>query len=101
MDSSTILDGVLAQDETQLQSLWALREQIPEAVGKLGKAYKYDLSLPVPVMYDLVEDTRQRFLDQGLLSSDPTGSDDKIIKAVLGYGHIGDGMLLKDRDSRR
>ncbi|KAG0141811.1 hypothetical protein CROQUDRAFT_663316 [Cronartium quercuum f. sp. fusiforme G11] len=89
LDSSTIVDGVLAQDQTQFQSIWSLREQIPEAVGKFGKAYKYDLSLPVSVMYDVVEETRDRFKQKGLLGTE----GDKMVKAVLGYGHIGDGNL--------
>ncbi|KAG0142559.1 hypothetical protein CROQUDRAFT_673458 [Cronartium quercuum f. sp. fusiforme G11] len=43
-------------------------DEIPEAAGKFGKAYKYDISFSVSVMYD-------------------------VVKAVLGYGHIGDGNL--------
>ncbi|SCZ90789.1 BZ3500_MvSof-1268-A1-R1_Chr1-3g02252 [Microbotryum saponariae] len=81
-----VADGVLAQDEAQLLSLWSLRELMPEAAGKLGKVYKYDLSMPVKDMYSLVEEARVRFKEHGL---DKDGS----IKQTIGYGHIGDGNL--------
>lgn len=87
MESGLIQDGVLAQDETQLQSLWALRESIPEAAGKMGKVFKYDLSMPIGKMYDLVLDMRKRFEEHGVLG------EDKDVSAVCGYGHIGDGNL--------
>ena len=38
---------------------------------------QYDISLPLPVMYQLVEATRQRCADHAL--------------CTMGYGHIGDG----------
>ncbi|GAA5973693.1 hypothetical protein JCM21900_006517 [Sporobolomyces salmonicolor] len=83
LENGTIADGVLAQDETQVQSLWSLRESLPEAAGKLGRVYKYDLSMPVKHMYSLVEEARERFKEKGL--------DE--IKTTVGYGHIGDGNL--------
>ncbi|TKA55394.1 hypothetical protein B0A53_02318 [Rhodotorula sp. CCFEE 5036] len=86
LENGTISDGTLAQDETQVQSLWSLRESLPEAAGKLGRVYKYDLSMPVKDMYSLVEEARERFAEKGL---DKDGS----IKTTVGYGHIGDGNL--------
>ena len=44
-----------------------------------GAVYKYDLSLPVAHMYDLVEVMRNRLEGQPV--------------TVLGYGHLGDGNL--------
>lgn len=87
METSQITDGVMAQDESQVGSLWALRESVPEAAGKYGSVYKYDLSMPIPKMNELVEDMRARFTQKGLLGAD------KPIKTVVGYGHIGDGNL--------
>ncbi|EGU13242.1 hypothetical protein RTG_00404 [Rhodotorula toruloides ATCC 204091] len=86
LENETITDGTLAQDETQVQSLWSLRESLPEAAGKMGRVYKYDLSMPVKDMYSLVEEARERFKEKGL---DKDGS----IKTTVGYGHIGDGNL--------
>lgn len=64
--------------------LWSLRETLPEAAGKLGKVYKYDLSMPVKDMYTLVEEARERFEAKGLMQ-------DGSIRTVIGYGHLGDG----------
>ncbi|KDN38642.1 putative DLD2-D-lactate dehydrogenase [Tilletiaria anomala UBC 951] len=85
MESETIVDGVLAQDESQAQGLWALRESIPEAAGKLGSVFKYDLSMPIAKMNELVVEMRNRFEQQGVMGNG--------IKTVVGYGHIGDGNL--------
>eukprot|EP01125_Pyxidicula_operculata_P009602 TRINITY_DN3156_c0_g1_i2.p1 TRINITY_DN3156_c0_g1~~TRINITY_DN3156_c0_g1_i2.p1 ORF type:complete len:500 (-),score=94.37 TRINITY_DN3156_c0_g1_i2:2445-3944(-) len=73
-------DGTVAQDKSQQQKIWFLREAISSACGHEGKVYKYDLSLPTEHMYSLVETVRERF------------KDDKQVQ-VVGYGHLGDGNL--------
>lgn len=85
-ESGKVIDGVIAQDDTQLNSLWSLRESIPESAGKLGSVYKYDVSLPPSQMYSLVEAARLRFKEAGLI-------DNGTIKATMGYGHFGDCVL--------
>ncbi|KAF9422535.1 D-lactate ferricytochrome c oxidoreductase [Podila epigama] len=82
-----VQDGVVAQDTTQLNNLWAIREGIPEACSKTGAVYKYDLSMPVPVLYNMVEDMRTRLTEKGVLG------EGKPVKCVVGFGHIGDGNL--------
>jgi D-2-hydroxyglutarate dehydrogenase len=78
-----VRDGVLAADLGQAEALWALREQIGPACGNAGLVYKYDVSLPLPLMYDLVEAVRER-LPEG---KHPSGA------VVVGYGHLGDSNL--------
>lgn len=78
MEGELISDGVLAQDINQGLSFWRIREGVPEALMKVGAVYKYDLSLPIEKMYDLVEEMRARL--------GPAVN-------VLGYGHLGDGNL--------
>jgi FAD/FMN-containing dehydrogenase len=78
---------VVAQDTTQILNLWAIREGIPEACSKAGAVYKYDISMPVPVLYQAVEDMKAR-----LVQSDAYG-DGKLFTSVIGYGHVGDGNL--------
>ncbi|KAJ2919039.1 hypothetical protein MD484_g1394, partial [Candolleomyces efflorescens] len=78
--------GVMAQNPAQFISLWALREGVTEAVSKEGKAYKYDISIPLSTFQDVVDNTREHLSKKGLLH-------DKAVKAVLGYGHVGDGNL--------
>jgi FAD/FMN-containing dehydrogenase len=95
MDKSLITSGVLAQDTTQFHSLWSLRELIPESAGKAGSVYKYDLSVPVPKMYELVEKMRERLEGEGLWRRDGGGR----VREVVGYGHVGDGELAAARDN--
>ncbi|KAF2483536.1 hypothetical protein BDY17DRAFT_280612 [Neohortaea acidophila] len=90
MGEEIVADGVVAQDETQVQSLWACREGISESSQHFGGVYKYDLSIPLPELYDLVPATRQRMEDEGLLDAE---DDAKPVMDVVGYGHMGDQNL--------
>ncbi|KAF9305933.1 hypothetical protein BGZ74_008267 [Mortierella antarctica] len=87
LTDEVVQDGVVAQDTTQFNNLWAIREGIPEACSKTGAVYKYDLSMPVPVLYDMVQDMRTRLDENGVLG------EGKPVKCVVGFGHIGDGNL--------
>ncbi|KAF5183538.1 D-2-hydroxyglutarate dehydrogenase protein [Thalictrum thalictroides] len=78
MESGLISDGVVAQDINQASSFWRIREGITEALMKAGAVYKYDLSLPVEKMYNLVEKMRIRLGQRA---------------KVVGYGHLGDANL--------
>lgn len=90
LENSVVSDGVLAQDESQVQTLWALRESAPEAYARQGKVYKYDISMPIEHMYELVEHMRSHYDEIGLLNKpDRPGP----VKYVGGYGHVGDGNL--------
>ncbi|OXB83483.1 UNVERIFIED_CONTAM: hypothetical protein H355_006330 [Colinus virginianus] len=70
--SGLVTDGTVA-------ALWSLRERITEALTHDGCVYKYDISLPVGKLYDLVTDMRARLGHSA--------------KNVVGYGHVGDGNL--------
>ena len=97
MSEDIVSDGVLAQDETQVQSLWSWREGIPEVLGHWGGVYKYDLSIPLSELYQLVEDIRERMTSAGLV-----GDDDKYpVVGVVGYGHMGDSNLHLNVATRR
>ncbi|RIA88114.1 hypothetical protein C1645_695403 [Glomus cerebriforme] len=87
LTNEIVKDGVVAQDDTQIATLWSLREGIPEACSKAGAVYKYDISIPLSVFYQMVEDIRNRLQSAGVLG------EDKLVKDVIGYGHIGDGNL--------
>lgn len=90
MESSIISNGVVAQDETQIKALWSLRESVPESLGHYGKVYKYDVSLPMDKMYDLVHILQDQVIGSGMM---PSANDPGRVKAVCGYGHFGDGTL--------
>ncbi|KIV93028.1 hypothetical protein PV10_04273 [Exophiala mesophila] len=97
MGEEIVLDGVLAQDESQLRSLWRWREGITEAIGHFGGTYKYDVSIPIQDLYKLVEDTRERLQSKNLI-----GDDDSFpALGVVGYGHMGDSNLHLNVPVRR
>jgi (R)-2-hydroxyglutarate---pyruvate transhydrogenase len=83
-DAGLVTTGVLAQSPTQFESLWAIREGVPEAVGKSGKTYKYDVSIPASKFKEIVDKTKEHLRSKGLLHENAA-------KVVLGYGHFGDG----------
>lgn len=107
MSTGLVEDGVVAQDSAQAASIWRLREGITEALRHRGAIYKYDLSMSVPQMYNLVEDTRKKLekaFPGGVIPDTAVALDDQkdnsIIDSaiapkvkVVGYGHLGDGNL--------
>lgn len=97
MTREVIADGVVAQDETQLRNLWGWREGITECLGHWGGTYKYDISIPLDEMYTIVEDTKARLIDLGLLGD----TCDHPVVDVLGYGHMGDSNLHLNIPVRR
>ncbi|KAJ4395356.1 D-lactate ferricytochrome c oxidoreductase [Neurospora sp. IMI 360204] len=97
MEKGIVVDGTLAQDETQVKALWSFREGIPEVLSHLGGVYKYDVSIPLPEMYQLVEDTKARVEEAGLLGD----TDEHPVRAVVGYGHMGDANLHLNVSTRR
>ncbi|XP_060729870.1 D-2-hydroxyglutarate dehydrogenase, mitochondrial isoform X4 [Tachysurus vachellii] len=79
MASSLVQDGTVATEEVKIKALWSIRERITEALRHDGYTYKYDISLPLEKIYDLVTDMRAHLGSQA--------------KNVVGYGHVGDGNL--------
>ena len=97
MESGIVSDGVLAQDQTQIKELWSWREGITECLGHDGGTYKYDLSIPIAELYDLVNETRDRLSQAGLIGKD----DSDPVVDVVGYGHMGDANLHLNIQVRR
>ncbi len=82
MADGTVSDGVVAQDGAQAGALWRLREEVAVAAVAHGAVYKYDVSLPLGRMYELVEATRARVAALGRTDI-----------VTMGYGHLGDCNL--------
>lgn len=74
-----VADGCVAPSQTAIEALWTLREGVSDAMTSRGFVYKYDVSLPPAVLYDLVEAAQAKL---GGLDVD-----------VAGYGHVGDANL--------
>jgi len=79
MGQGFVTDGTVGASETQCLELWSLRERIAESLTHDGYCYKYDISLPHDIMYDVVLECRERM---GNLAT-----------TTVGYGHIGDSNL--------
>ncbi|KAI4492772.1 hypothetical protein M0804_002563 [Polistes exclamans] len=80
LNENIVQDGTLTSDNTKIKNIWALRERISEGVLREGYVFKYDVSLPLPYFYKIVEVLRERLRDP------------RIIR-ISGYGHIGDGNI--------
>ncbi|KAF5870906.1 putative d-lactate dehydrogenase 2 protein [Botrytis fragariae] len=89
MEKEIVSDGTLAENATQIKDLWSWREGIPECLGHWGGVYKYDLSIPLKELYQLVEDVRGKITEAGLIGD----TEDHPVVGVVGYGHMGDSNL--------
>ena len=87
-DAGLVTTGAMAQSPTQFESLWAVREGIPEAAGKEGKTYKYDISIPPSKFKEIVDKTREHLKSKRLLH-------ENAVKDVISFGHFGDGTKKK------
>jgi FAD/FMN-containing dehydrogenase len=81
MDSSLIVDGIVAESIQQSKSMWEIRETIPEAQLQLGHVIKHDISLPISEL--------AAFIDSANLKLKEKWSDTEVII----FGHVGDGNL--------
>lgn len=97
MEKRIVTDGTMADNESQIKALWGWREGIPECLGHWGGVYKYDLSIPIAELYDLVDETRAKIKEAGLLGDDDTHP----VVDVVGYGHMGDSNLHLNIATRR
>jgi FAD/FMN-containing dehydrogenase len=90
LNHEMVLTGAVAQDDTQTSAFWSIREYIPEACAKEGNVHKYDVSLPVNAIYDLVINVNQHIKSAG---------GENFIG--VGFGHLGDGNLHLNVISRQ
>lgn len=81
MDSTLVLDGIVADSIQQSKTMWGIRETIPEAQLHLGIVIKHDISLPISELSDFIQTT-----DARLKESWPD------IEIIV-FGHVGDGNL--------
>ena len=76
-----VRDALIATSIAQSLAMWKLRESVPEAQRLHGANLKHDISVPVSLIPQLIEDGSalvQRLAPEG---------------EVIGYGHLGDGNL--------
>ena len=78
---SAIEDAVLARSESDIEALWRLREEIPEAQKREGVSIKHDISVPVSRVPDFLAACAPRIM--------AAFADAEIVA----FGHLGDGNL--------
>ena len=90
MSEQLVSDGTYSTDENlqKFQKLKSYRERIAEALLEDGYTYKYDISLPLNVFYEIVEVMRKRLSNLNC-------------KRICGYGHIGDSNLHLNFTSKK
>jgi D-lactate dehydrogenase (cytochrome) len=81
MQEGAVLDAVLAQNETQRESFWRLRETIPEGQRAEGASIKHDISVTTSEL--------PRFIAEATQLLEKITPDSRL----LPYGHLGDGNL--------
>eukprot|EP00983_Pelagomonas_calceolata_P080922 1155348-Pelagomonas_calceolata.AAC.1 len=86
-------DGTLAENAHQASQIWKIREGISEALPRCGAClrlaikravYKYDVSLPTPLMHRLVEEVKAQL----------TQAMDKNTFCSTSYGPIVHGKAI-------
>lgn len=80
-DAGLISDAVLAQNDTQRQAFWHIREHIPEANRRIGVISSHDISVPVSKVPDFIERAAKMLHD-----INPQFR-------INCFGHLGDGNL--------
>ncbi|WP_051626112.1 FAD-binding oxidoreductase [Kozakia baliensis] len=81
LEEECVIDAVLAENQSQAQALWRLREEQSEAQRLAGASIKHDISVPVPDVPELL--TRATRECTALIPD----------VRVAPFGHIGDGNI--------
>jgi len=81
IEAGSVLEAVLAQNETQRRAFWRLRENIPAAEKRLGGSVKHDVSVQIDQLPAL-----ERAARAAVLARAPDAR-------LSVYGHVGDGNL--------
>jgi len=80
LEADLVSDGVIAQNETQANAFWSVREHIPEANKRVGSVSSHDISVPLGALPEFI--TRADELIAGLGNY-----------RINCFGHVGDGNL--------
>jgi len=80
-EAGEIIDAVIAESRAQAQTLWRLRESIPEAQKQDGASIKHDVSVPLSRIPEFLE--RATAAVEAALPG----------ARVCPFGHLGDGNI--------
>ena len=79
-NAGLVLDGVIAQSETQRSDFWAVRERIPEANRLIGAVSNHDISLPLSAVPEFIRRGGEVVAKIGAFR-------------INCFGHLGDGNM--------
>jgi FAD/FMN-containing dehydrogenase len=80
-ENGWVVDGVVAESDTQVRQLWALREHVTEAEARRGLSLKHDISIPLTRIGAFLVDAK------AALETAAPGAGLNL------FGHLGDGNL--------
>lgn len=80
LESGVVTDAVIAESRAQVQSLWALRDDVEQILG-IGPVFMFDVGLPITHMPGYLDDLRGRLAGRW-----PN------MRCVV-WGHVGDSNL--------
>ena len=79
--NGTITDGVRATNAQEIATLWKIRENISETVGRFPHLKKHDVALPIGAVGDFLQEFAK------LALTVPPSAE------IVLFGHLGDGNL--------
>lgn len=80
-ESGIVVDAVIAANRAQADSMWAIREKIPEAQNLEGASIKHDVSVSISEIPKFIEEGCKR-LQENFPGCRP-----------VAFGHVGDGNI--------
>jgi FAD/FMN-containing dehydrogenase len=77
----SVIDAIIASNETQAAEFWKLRETLPSLLKSIGEPITFDISVPISLLPKLIKDAKK--------------ACNKISKGsrVFIFGHVGDGNI--------
>ncbi|MEN8852529.1 MAG: FAD-linked oxidase C-terminal domain-containing protein, partial [Candidatus Arcticimaribacter sp.] len=81
LENGIVEDGVLAQSERELQSIWKIREDVSVLADQAQYDQHFDISLPIPVIGEEVDRAIEKLekLD--------------FVEKIFPFGHVADGNI--------
>lgn len=80
-ENECIQDAIIAQSSTQVHELWAIRENISEALYNSGPLRKNDISIPISSLAKFERSLQECFTQA------------KLPVKMVSFGHVGDGNI--------
>ena len=77
----TVIDAIIATNETQAAQFWKLRETLPGLLKTIGEPVTFDISVPISLLPKLIEESKKAC---NLICEN---------SKVFIFGHIGDGNI--------